>query len=74
MRFTAFFDRGGRVIQEGIAVDTLLVGCGWKIHDFDSDLNLDLDLDLDLDLSLSLDLDLSLDSIQIYKSLANESC
>ncbi len=64
MRFTAFFDRGGRVIQEGIAVDTLLVGCGWKIHDFDSDLNLDLDLDLDL----------SLDSIQIYKSLANESC
>ncbi|MFC1518670.1 hypothetical protein ACFL6Z_02995, partial [Pseudomonadota bacterium] len=33
MRFSAFFVRGGRVIQEGIAVDTLLVGCGWKTHD-----------------------------------------
>ncbi|MFC1520019.1 hypothetical protein ACFL6Z_09910, partial [Pseudomonadota bacterium] len=33
MRFSAFFVRGGRVSQEGIAVDTLLVGCGWTTHD-----------------------------------------
>ncbi|MCT7943694.1 hypothetical protein [Shewanella holmiensis] len=30
MRFSAFFVRGGRVIQEGIAVDTLLAGAGWN--------------------------------------------
>ena len=30
MPFSAFFVRGGRVIQEGIAVDTLLAGAGWN--------------------------------------------
>ena len=30
MRFSAFFVWGGRVIQEGIAVDTLLAGAGWN--------------------------------------------
>jgi hypothetical protein len=31
MRFSAFFVWGGRVFQEGIAVDTLLVWCGRSI-------------------------------------------
>jgi hypothetical protein len=30
MRFSAFFVWGGRVFQEGIAVDTLLAGAGWN--------------------------------------------
>jgi hypothetical protein len=30
MRFSAFFVWGGREIQEGIAVDTLLAGAGWN--------------------------------------------
>ncbi|ASK70225.1 hypothetical protein CF168_15990 [Shewanella bicestrii] len=29
------FARAAREIQEGIAVDPLLVGCGLKTHDFD---------------------------------------
>jgi len=31
-----------REIQEGIAVDPLLVGCGVKPHDFDFDFDFDL--------------------------------
>jgi len=30
-----YFARAAREIQEGIAVDPLLVGCGLKTHDFD---------------------------------------
>ena len=32
-RFSDYFAGAARVMQEGVAVHSLLLGCGWKTHD-----------------------------------------